>query len=217
MLDFKLKDIKPLVDASDYWRENGETTELYLTATRGKVAFSVTYDEDNHYAYLRTISNLDNAPNTEEPVCYVEWPSGKHTLRFPDTWQDNAPYEGRPYELYKWDCYTLVQDYMKREHNVNMESFKDDISKIKDNFSENSFVINNEMKNWDPVTIPQAGDGILFAVENEYTGTRNANHCGIYMGNNMMLHQFYNRVSCIEEMTPQWKNWVVAYMRFKNV
>ena len=216
MIEFKLADLGPLISATNYWRENGIEETLYLASNRGKIVFSETYNEENHYAKLVTCESLSNIPETNELICYVEWPSGLHCLALPNSWETEAPYEGRPYQIYKWDCYTLVQDYMLREKGVTMEDFRDDLKLVKNTFAENSFVLNSEMQNWDPVAIPQVGDGILFSVDGNNEPSRNANHCGVYLGNNQFLHQFFNRTSCVEELSDKWKNWVVSYMRCRN-
>jgi len=216
MIDFKLADLGPLISATNHWRKNSIEDVLYLVMNKGKITLSETYNEDIHYAEVRTCSDLTAIPETNSLVCYVEWPSGKHCLALPNSWETEAPYEGRPYKLYKWDCYTLIQDYMLRERNVSMESFRDDIQIVRNPFAENSFVTNSEMKNWDPVAIPQAGDGILFSIDGSPEESRNANHCGIYLGNDQFLHQFFNRTSCIEEFSDKWKKWVVSYMRYRD-
>ena len=216
MLKIELTDISPLIKASDYWRENSPEISLYMNSIGGKLKFS-TEPSNSTYCVLKTIDNLDNVPELETPTCYVEWPSGRHVLSLPDDWKDNAPLIGRPYLLYTWDCYTLVTDYYKRTRNIEMLKFRETLDRLKDNFSVNDFVDNPEMKNWQRVAIPQEGDGILFSVGSSNYETRNPNHCGIYVGDNRFLHQFINRTSTEEELSGNWKDWVVCYMRYKNV
>jgi len=215
MLKIELTDISPLIKASDYWRENSPKVELYMSSISGKLKFS-TEASNSTYCVLKTTEDLNSIPEPDAPICYVEWPSGKHVLALPDDWMDNAPLLGRPYLLYTWDCYTLVTDYYKRTRGIEMLKFRETLDRLKDTFSVNDFVDNPEMKNWQRVAIPQEGDGILFSVGTSSYDTRNPNHCGIYSGNNKFIHQFINRTSNEEELTGNWKDWVVCYMRYKD-
>jgi len=215
MLKIKLTDLSPLIQASDAWREDGADATYCIVNNKGKLQFSKKVVND-YYCLLKTTSNLDSIEETNEVICYVEWPSGRHCLFTPASWEENAPLIGRPYQLYIWDCYTLCTDYYKQTRGIEMLKFRETVDKLRDTFAVTDFVDNPEMINWERVAIPQEGDGILFSVGNLNYETRNPNHCGIYTGDNKFIHQFINRVSCEEELSGNWKDWVVCYMRYKD-
>lgn len=211
-----LSDLSPLIQASELWSKNKEL-ELWLGYNEGKVYLSLE-EPKNLFCRLLTCNNLEEVGVTEEILCFVEWPSGKHQLFIPEAWETTTPLLGRPYQLGKWDCYSLTRDYMKQAHNVDMAWLTETKVRLLDNFLEDSaFIENEELKNWEKVAIPQIGDGILFSINTDKTfNTRHPNHCGIYIGVDKFIHHFPNRISCEQTLSSTWKNWIVTYMRYKT-
>jgi len=41
------------------------------------------------------------------------------------------------------------------------------------------------------------------------------NHCGVYLGNDIFYHHAENRLSCRENLYPQWKKWLVGAYRYE--
>lgn len=216
MQPLTLDNLAPLIAASDVWADTPDA-QLWLAHDNGKPRLAREEPpEGQRFSDLRRVQDLD-VPITppERPVVLVEWPGGRHRLVLPDAWSDCAPYEGRPYKLGVFDCYTLVRDWMKRERNIEMEYLTERREAILQEFATaNAFLSNTEMDKWERVVRPAPGDGILFALsQNGEFASGTPNHCGVYLGEGRFLHHFANRVSCIEEMTTAWKSRVAAYMR----
>lgn len=208
-----------LMRASVIWRDNSSDLILYCKEVQGKLHLSdpVTNPE-GAYASIKTCTDLDSITTVESPTIYVEWPSGRHAFYLPESWDTNPPLQGRPYIPYTYDCYTLVKDYYKQTHNIDLPIFNDDMKAIKDSWTSTSFHQNDELKgNWDAVIVPQVGDVIMFSVGIEARDNGSPNHCGIYMGDNNVLHHYMGRTSTIESLSPSWDGWVLNYVRNRNV
>jgi cell wall-associated NlpC family hydrolase len=157
--------------------------------------------------------------SVSEPVVEVEWPSGRHQLLLPTRWDPGgAPYEGRPYQLGRFDCYSLVRDWMARERGIAMEPLTDSPTRLANQMlTDGAFVTNPEIDRWERVVIPQAGDGILFAMTQDDDHTLGvANHAGVYLGDGRFLHHFTNRLSCAVTLDAFWRARVAAFMRWKG-
>jgi len=213
----KLNNLSPLIEASDVWAEAPDTS-LWLAHDKGRVRLAREEPgAQEYFADLRQTPDLaQSTEKLEKPTIFVEWPSGRHQLVLPARWNFAAPYTGRPYILGRFDCYTLVRDWMWRERGIEMEYLTERRETILNEFATDSaFLSNTEMDKWDRVTRPEPGDGILFSLGNDGEfASGNPNHCGVYLGGGRFLHHFANRVSCEEEMSPRWKSRVAAYMRY---
>ena len=217
MTMLELNDLSPLIQASDYWMADPSRV-LWLKTTEGKISIAST-EPDVVYAEVRTVSNIADVPTAVEiPTVFVEWPSGKHVMALPVSWETAAPYVGRPYALGTYDCYTLVCDWMLRERGVTMKKLVDTPERLTNQWlSDSVFEINPEIVSWDRVIAPQVGDGILFSMGSRNADNTNlANHCGVYLEGNMFLHHFPNRASCIQAFDQSWKSKVVSYMRYNG-
>ena len=114
MTQHELQDLSPLIAASDYWAEDPSRL-LWLRHEAGRISLALSPPQ-TLFAHLRTVPNLgDAAEDVTDPTVFVEWPSGRHRLHLPGSWETAAPYEGRPYVLGQYDCYSIVRDWMARE------------------------------------------------------------------------------------------------------
>lgn len=209
-----LQDLSPLIEASDYWADD-PSRQLWLRHINGKIGLA-TSEPTKLFADLVTTPDLNTPlPDIERPTVFVEWPSGRNKLHLPASWDDAAPYEGRPYVLGTYDCYTLVMDWMKRERGIEMTFLTDTPERLVNQWlTDGAFISNDELHKWERVAVPQAGDGILFSLTRRDDATPGrANHCGVYLGDGTFLHHFPNRASCVQEFDSTWRSWVVSYMR----
>jgi hypothetical protein len=213
----ELHNLSPLIEASDYWVED-PARPLWLKSTNGRISLALTKPA-SLFADLVTVPDFSmSVPDIERPTVFVEWPSGRHRLNLPASWDEEAPYEGRPYVLGKYDCYTIVMDWMNRERGIEMTFLTDTPERLLNQMlTDGVFVTNEEVMRWERVIVPQPGDGILFALSSSTEdNTHRANHCGVYLGGGEFLHHLPNRASCIEEFDKKWRSRVVSYMRFKG-
>ena len=101
-----------------------------------------------------------------------------------------APLRGREFVFGVQDCYTLVQDYYKRELGIELPDFERD-----DKFwerGEDLYMDNFKSAGFEEVPAPtQKGDIILMAIRSDIV-----NHAGIWLGEmDAMLHHPYEHLS----------------------
>lgn len=98
----ELQDLSPLIAASAYWAED-PSRSLSLRHEAGRVSLALTPPQ-SLFAHLRTVPDLAAVEgDVTTPTVFVEWPSGRHRLYLPSSWESVAPYEGRPYVLGQYD------------------------------------------------------------------------------------------------------------------
>jgi cell wall-associated NlpC family hydrolase len=218
MTALQLTNLSPLIAASEAWVQNA-AHQFWLANDAGKAKLVETRPQ-RLFAHLARTSMLSPADSSvSEPVVEVEWPSGRHQLLLPTRWDPGgAPYEGRPYQLGRFDCYSLVRDWMARERGIVMEPLTDSPARLANQMlTDGAFVTNPEIDRWERVVIPQAGDGILFAMTQDEDHTPGAvNHAGVYLGDGRFLHHFANRLSCAVTLDAFWHARVAAFMRWKG-
>ena len=215
-MDAQLHNLSPLIKASEVWqRDPGRP--FWLRQSQGRIELSaVRPDPDQFFATISVVSDLEEAPvPADELTVQIEWPSGRHALRTPESWAEEPPYIGRPYILGVYDCYTIVRDYIQREDGYTLPELTDTPERLANQWlSDGVFVTNEELRNWDRVINRRPGDVVLFSISRgRGYEPLNANHCGIYLGDDQFLHHLPNRASCIQPFDETWREWVVAYGR----
>lgn len=216
MTDYQLHNLSPLIKASEEWQKDHERP-FWLRQDEGRIMLSAARPQGaEFFAGVYTCESLDEAPPpVDELTVYVEWPSGRHALKTPQKWAEKAPYTSRPYVLGVYDCYTIVRDYLHQEFDYTLPELTDTPERLVNQWlSDGVFIASEELQNWDRVINRQAGDIVLFSISRGRGYTPfNANHCGIYLGENRFLHHLPNRASCVQSLDGTWREWVVAYGR----
>lgn len=120
------------------------------------------------------------------------------------------PLIGREYEFGVTDCFEAMRDWLAQE-GINIpprEPFEYKFyEKGLDYFSE------EYIKNWNhkKVDTPQKNDVLIFQVDSDVP-----DHCGVYLGNDLMFHHAANRLSCRESMYPLWIKYLVGIYRHET-
>jgi proteasome lid subunit RPN8/RPN11 len=118
------------------------------------------------------------------------------------------PLIGREYQFGKLDCFEAMRDWLAKE-NIYIpprEPFEDDWwSKGLNYFTEEN------IKNWKhkKVETLEKNDVLIFTVRNKV-----ANHCGVYLGNDIFFHHAENRISCRENLYPFWAQNLTGIYRY---
>jgi cell wall-associated NlpC family hydrolase len=226
MTSLQLSNLGPLIAASTAWAQD-PARGFWLANDRGRMTLASTKPAQM-FAKIARVDQLtpQSGPTLDarcaeltDPLLEVEWPSGRHQLLLPGCWDtDGAPYAGRPYQLGRFDCYSLVRDWMARERGIVMEPLTDSPARLANQMlTDGAFVTNPEIDRWERVVIPQPGDGILFAMTQDDDHTPGAaNHAGVYLGEGRFLHHFANRLSCEARLDAFWTARVAAFMRWKG-
>ncbi|OQS10056.1 hypothetical protein B0T37_10425 [Chromobacterium violaceum] len=139
------------------------------------------------------------------PWHIVSWPNGEHTLTDPGGWQ--APYEGRPFCWGMLDCFSLAQDWHRRETGILLPR-----AAAREDFwrhGENPFAAWLASAPADVVTDEiQRGDLIFMMCEADVI-----NHVAVYVGDSRILHQLYNQPSQVSIYGGWWQRCTVTVVR----
>lgn len=117
------------------------------------------------------------------------------------------PLIGREYKFGKYDCFEAMRDWLaEKEILIPPRAAFEDYwwEKGLDYFNENT------ISKWGfkKVSTPKPNDLLVFAVDSKV-----GNHCGVYLGNDVMFHHAENRLSCREALYPLWAKFIIGIYR----
>jgi len=127
-------------------------------------------------------------------------------------WGDDLPVQdliGRPFVHGIYDCWALVRDYWRLEGYDIIDFPRDNLwwetepSMLKDGCKKAGFDYVDESE-------LQIGDVIFMKVLANVT-----NHSGIYIGDGLMIHHLYNRLSR-KEPFGRWSKHITGFLRYKE-
>jgi cell wall-associated NlpC family hydrolase len=196
---------------------------LYITNDRGNPVLSLTKPGAND-DFIGTIYQVDAlSPDAVDvlslgadyyinnrPIITLCRGTGLYDFSVPETFENTPPFTGRPFIHTKWDCFTLLSDFYKRELNITLppvEYFDDWWKKGKDFYMQLSGVAG-----FYPVTELKKYDVIAMRI-NAYV----FNHSAIYLGDNKILHHMGGKFSCIETIRPAYHNLFYGFFRHKEL
>jgi len=123
----------------------------------------------------------------------------------------SKPLYGRDYEFGVSDCLEAGIDYYKAQ-GIDLPKripFEDDWwEKGLDYFTE------DYISTWGFKKVEgnmQKGDLIIFAIRSAV-----GNHCGVYLGDDLIYHHAQNRISCRENIYPFWKKHIIGVYRYAS-
>lgn len=166
----------------------------------------------SHPGYSANPSMADRAQCEASglPWVIVGLPSGHLVELAPTGW--TAPLEGREFHFGVLDCYTLVQDWYRREWGIVLPDFARTDGfwlrgehLYRDGLAEAGFVVV-------PTREPQRGDGLLMRVGSPDVD----NHAAVYLGDGLMLHHLYGQPSRVELWDWPWQRRTTAVVRHRS-
>lgn len=123
---------------------------------------------------------------TEVPWVIASWPEGDIRTITP---RGDRPLTGRQFVLGHADCWTLLMDYFRTEHSITLPNYSVDRHWWEQ--GENLY-----MDNWYECGFrefsgpPRPGDVVIMQVQSPV-----ANHAGVLLEGNMLLHHMYGQLS----------------------
>lgn len=125
------------------------------------------------------------------------------------------PYVGRPYLFGVFDCWTLCMDYLKNEFNVELPYIPS--IHIDDWWTKDRNVLMEGAELYGLVQLPvnsplQKGDILFMQLECSVP-----NHCAIYVGDNLILHHMYNRLSMHSVYGGMYQKHTTHHFRVKEL
>ncbi len=122
-----------------------------------------------------------------------------------------APLVGRKFYHGVLDCYTLVRDYFKREHGIELvDDVREDDWWHK---GQNLYLDNMERMGLRPITgEPQPGDVFFMQIRAPVP-----NHAAVYLGDGQILHHLYGRLSSRDVYGGYWQEVTTHVLRHKEL
>ncbi|MFC6377584.1 C40 family peptidase [Tatumella terrea] len=138
----------------------------------------------------------------------MSWPDGDFCTFSPRADRD---YAGRPWVLGHADCWSLIREYHRREHGIELRNWSVPYewwtagkeSRYDDNWQAEGFIEVSEM---------QPGDMIMMKIAAPVT-----NHAAIYLGNNIMLHHNFGNLSARVPYGQYFRDRTVRVVRHKDL
>lgn len=146
----------------------------------------------------------------EIPWIICSWPEGDIRTIVPE----EAPLEGRPFAHgTSWDCYGLIRDYYNRILNIKLSDYEhntfwweeEGVSFYEDKHEEQGFVkvTDGSLKEHDVIVMQ--------------IRAKKPNHGGVYLGNNLMLHHMFGKLSNKVVYGGYWAEHTSFVLRHKSL
>lgn len=153
-------------------------------------------------------ADLAGCETTQLPWIIVSLPSNTYTQIQPTGYK--APLIGRVFYHGVFDCYSLIKDYYRDELNIHLNDYPREeewwakgYNLYEDNFAKEDFVVAQDLKPHD----------VLLFQNNSTT----VNHGGIYVGNNLLLHHCFNRLSSRDVFGGYWRKHNTHILRHRTL
>jgi len=122
--------------------------------------------------------------------------------------REDKPLYGRLYEFGVQDCFEAARDYYLKEglDIPNRIPFEEKWWLKDINYFSEEYIRTWNFKKVDEM---KKGDFLTFSVFSDIP-----NHCGVYLGDDIFFHHAVNRLSCKENLFPQWKQHLTGIYRY---
>jgi len=122
---------------------------------------------------------------------------------------------GRPFELGRYDCFTMVRDLYILNFKIELSNYArpkdwdaDQIDIIGLSYEAEGF---DKVEDWTLKTL-NPGDLLCMAI-----GSSKANHMAVYVGGNQIVHHKVNSMSDVETLRDFWRKSICYVLRHKDV
>lgn len=115
---------------------------------------------------------------------------------------------GRRYLHGVHDCYSLLRSFYLNIFGIKLGDYERSDGWW--NTPQDLYADNYEREGFYPIDQQKArfGDVILFSIEGQ-----KISHCGVYLGNNKILHHLRGRKSQVVEYSGVYKDWIPLFLR----
>lgn len=158
-----------------------------------------------------SIRDMAVCSSMEIPWIITSWPDADIRTIVPE----KAPLEGRHFcHGTDWDCYGLVRDYYSQIHGINLNRYDHDWFWWEDNNDVSLYEDNFENEGFFKVTDGTLKEGDLVIIQ---IRSKKPNHAAIYLGNNLILHHMYGRLSKKDVYGGYWEENTRFILRHKDL
>lgn len=169
-------------------------------------------------AIVHSHVDQSNEPSTQDinscnalgiPYHIYSYPSMELNIVEPE--KNFYPLIGREYDFGVKDCFEAMRDWLAQENIFipSREPFEEAFYEKNLNYFTEDYIVNwNHKKVEGP---PQKNDVLIFQINSEL-----ANHCGVYLGDQIFYHHAINRLSCRENLHPFWIKYLIGIYRHET-
>jgi proteasome lid subunit RPN8/RPN11 len=191
-------------EADNFIMDSTEYLNIYKTSD----IVGIVHNHPNGTAEASEV-DIENCNTLGIPYYIFSYPEMELNVVTPK--QDFTKLYGREYKFGIYDCFEAMRDYLSTQ-NINIPAripFEDDwFDKDLDYFCPKI------IKKWGGVEIDinniEKNDVITFKVKAEV-----ANHCGVFLGNDIFYHHAVDRLSCRENLYPFWVQHIDRVYRYE--
>lgn len=130
-----------------------------------------------------------------------------------------APLVGRPFAHGVLDCYSVIRDWFARERGIELPDFERQDGWWYDGCTA-LYLEHFREAGFEPAAPPlQAGDVIMMKIESR-DGRRvndTPNHAAVYLGDGLMLHHLYGRLSSRDVYGGMWAEKTMLVVRYRGM
>jgi proteasome lid subunit RPN8/RPN11 len=150
-------------------------------------------------------ADIDNCNVLGIPYYIFSYPAMELNILEPK--KNFQPLIGREYKFGTADCFEAARDWLAEE-GINIpprDTWEDNWWESTDH----NYFTEEKIERWGfkKVDKPQKNDVLVFQIKSKVP-----NHCGVYLGNDIMFHHAHERLSCRESILPLYlKNLVGVY------
>ena len=105
------------------------------------------------------------------------------------------------------DCFNLMRKAFK-EHGINVPSTNISVCACQE--ASDKEIYSNLANSWEQLKVPENPCGVLISS----TNPNFANHIGVFIGDNRILHITFNTNSIIERMFPKYKHRIIGFYKY---
>ncbi|EPK3834051.1 NlpC/P60 family protein [Providencia stuartii] len=141
------------------------------------------------------------------PWVIASWPEGDIRVIQP---RGERELEGRPFVLGYADCWSLIMDYYRQKHGIELHNYSVDRHWWEE--GENLYMDNYQKAGFvDVAGEPKEGDMVIMQVQADVP-----NHAGV-ISNGMLLHHLYGQLSRLVPYSDYWRDRTVKIVRRKEL
>jgi len=191
-------------EADNFIMDSTEYLNIYKTAD----IVGIVHNHPNGTSEASE-TDRENCNTLGIPYYIFSYPGMDLTVLKPK--QDFTELYGREYKFGVYDCFEAMRDYLSTQ-SINIPAripFEDDwFNKDLDYFCP------KVIKKWGGKEVNikniQKNDVLTFKVRAEV-----ANHCGVFLGNDIFYHHAVDRLSCRESLYPFWVQYIDRVYRYE--
>lgn len=192
-----------------------ENKEDFVISHKDYIAIKKKYDilaiVHNHVEQSNeaSIQDINSCNALGVPYHIYSYPDMELNIVKPE--KNFYPLIGRDYIFGVKDCFEALRDWLGQE-GINIpprEPFEEGFYEKHLNYFSEDYILNwNHKKVEGP---PKKDDVLIFQINSKL-----ANHCGVYIGNELFYHHAIDRLSCRESLYPFWIKYLVGIYRHET-